>query len=94
MLFYIQQCWICGKILGDTDLCQLFPMYIADPHEQLITDVTAIFKDLQKAVDNVGPCPTSELESFHSQLNRNAPKMEGFSYCGMLSMCEMCYICF
>ena len=72
----------------------IFPIYIADLHEQLITDVTAVFEDLQKAVDNIGPCATSELESFHSQLNRNAPKMEDFSYCGMLSRCEICYIFF
>lgn len=28
---------------------------------------------------------TSELESFHAQINRNAPKMSNFSYSGILS---------
>lgn len=38
-----------------------------------------------EAVNRAGEDTTSELESFHSCLNRNAPKMVGFSYSGMLT---------
>ena len=38
-----------------------------------------------EAVNKPGVETTSELKSFHSCLNRNAPKMEGFSSAGMLS---------
>ena len=31
-----------------------------------------------EAVNRARDCTTSELESFHSCLNRNAPKTEGF----------------
>ena len=38
-----------------------------------------------EAVNRASEDSTSELESFHSCLNRNAPKMEGLSHQGMLS---------
>jgi hypothetical protein len=38
-----------------------------------------------EAIGMAGKHATSELESFHSEINRNAPKMEGFSYSGMIS---------
>ena len=40
---------------------------------------------LLKAISMSGEFGTSELESFHSDINRQAPKMEGFSYHGQLS---------
>jgi len=42
-------------------------------------------KRLLQAIAMAGKLATSELENFHSDINRNAPKMEGFSYSGMLS---------
>lgn len=42
-------------------------------------------KGLTEAIGRASIQATSELEGFHSSLNRNAPKMEGFSYSGMLS---------
>ena len=59
-------------------------LYI-ETQKDLIRDVKLIIDDLAEAVNNAGPHSTSELESFHSSLNRNAPKMEGFSYSGMMS---------
>ena len=86
------------KVFGDTDftnqeqtsLCSssfIFLMIVC-LYKHLMTDVATVFENFQKALDNAGPCSTSELEGFHSQLNRNAPKMEGFSYSGMLSRYE------
>lgn len=40
---------------------------------------------LLKAISMSGEFGTSELESFHSDINRHAPKMEGFSYHGQIS---------
>ena len=37
------------------------------------------------AVKMVGIEATSDLESFHTAINRNALKMVGFSYSGMLT---------
>ncbi|XP_067945109.1 uncharacterized protein [Watersipora subatra] len=42
-------------------------------------------KGLIDAVSKAGRLATTELESFHAEINRNAPKMEGFSNSGMLS---------
>lgn len=53
----------------------------------LVEEVKKVILDpaILEAVDMAGTNTTSELESFHSAINRNAPKMEGFSYSGMLS---------
>jgi len=42
-------------------------------------------KKIVEAVNRASQDSTSELEGFHSCLNRYAPKMEGFSYSGMKS---------
>ena len=40
---------------------------------------------LVDAISKAGKDNTSELESFHALINRNAPKMIPFSYSGMMS---------
>ena len=54
---------------------------------ELDKELRAILLDpkIIEAVDRASKNATSELEGFHSSLNRNAPKMEGFSYAGMIS---------
>ena len=54
---------------------------------ELDKELRAILLDpkILEAVNRASKNATSELEGFHSCLNRNAPKMEGFSYAGMIS---------
>ncbi|XP_067930909.1 uncharacterized protein [Watersipora subatra] len=56
---------------------------------QLHADLIQLFSDtifnFSSAINRASTVSTSELESFHSSLNRNAPKREGFSFAGMLS---------
>jgi len=51
-----------------------------DEMENIVLDSKLI-----EAINNASKITTSEIESFHSCLNRNAPKMEGFSYSKQLS---------
>ena len=42
-------------------------------------------KDILEAVMRASSADTAALESYHAELNRNAPKMSYFSYSGMQS---------
>lgn len=66
--------------------------YNSDVHPYLLDAEVAsslrkilLDENLMKGIDRASMEATSELEGFHAALNRNAPKMEGFSYSGMLS---------
>lgn len=61
---------------------------LADKIKPLLED-----KKLLAAISRCSDEDTSELESFHSALNRNAPKMHGFSHQGMISRFALCSVC-
>ena len=68
--------------------CLFFCNFIDVAKEaKLLTELKPIIdnKILKTAILKAGQQNTSELESFHSLLNYNAPKMMGFSYSGQLS---------
>ena len=67
-------------------ICTTFFCF-AEPGTILYRDVENILLNgkLLKAIGMTGEFGTSELESFHSNINHYAPKMEGFSYHGQVS---------
>lgn len=58
---------------------------ISDSEVDLETKKILMEKQFVAAVNMASDTATSELEGFHSLVNQYAPKMEGFSYSGMLS---------
>lgn len=62
-----------------------YNQFFTETQNELITKLEELVKDFVEPINQAGEHSTSELESFHSCLNRNAPKMEGFSYSGMKS---------
>lgn len=58
--------------------------FVDDPVVKKMSDIL-INKRLLDAIKMTGVGALSELESFHASINRNAPKMVGISYSGMLT---------
>lgn len=66
--------------------------FVDNPVVQKMSDILLSTR-LLKAISMTGVEATSELESFHAAINRNAPKMVGFSYSGMVTrlVCQEYY---
>ena len=62
-------------------MCSLFEGGVLANRIKKIIENDKVLEGLQKASKD----DTSELESFHSALNRNSPKQFGFSHNGMIS---------